>query len=170
MPDSKSFIKMVIFWRPYPYLALCESVISYCIPVWGGSGKTKMLGLERAQRAVLKVMLCRPYKFPTTELYADCEVLTVRQLFVLQATLRTHTHTPPLDLTTRKGKNIFPSIPHKTAFAGRQLYVLGSLIYRKISKHIQINKLNRHELKTKLKLWLHELDYSSTEDLLIFQQ
>ena len=150
------------------YLALCESVINYCIPVWGGAGKTKLLGLERAQRAVLKVMLRRPYRFPTTELYADCRVLTVRQLFVLRATVRKHSQTPSPDPTKRKTVSTCQSVSHKTAFASRQLYVMSSLIYRKISKHIQLTRLNGYELKTKVKNWLYEQDYAHTEDLLVY--
>lgn len=32
------------------YTVLAQSVTTYCIPVWGGASKTKMLELERAQR------------------------------------------------------------------------------------------------------------------------
>ncbi|CAG9097769.1 unnamed protein product [Plutella xylostella] len=37
------------------YLSLAQSILSYCIPAWGGADKTAMLRLERAQRAVLKM-------------------------------------------------------------------------------------------------------------------
>lgn len=45
---DKSVIKM-------PCLALCQSLLSFCISSWGGTENTHMLKLERAQRAVLKV-------------------------------------------------------------------------------------------------------------------
>jgi hypothetical protein len=58
--------------------------------VWGGANKSLMLKLERAQRAVLKVMTRKKRTYPTAKLYADCEVLTVRQLAILRMVLRRH--------------------------------------------------------------------------------
>lgn len=45
------------------YIALCQPIINYCIGVWGGTGKHSMMELERAQRAILKVMLGKPRRF-----------------------------------------------------------------------------------------------------------
>lgn len=44
-------------------------MLSYYIVIWGGTGKTKMMRLERAQRSILKVMLHEPSLFPTAEFY-----------------------------------------------------------------------------------------------------
>jgi hypothetical protein len=35
------------------YFALAQSVIGYCVSVWGGACKTHLLQLERAQRSLL---------------------------------------------------------------------------------------------------------------------
>ena len=50
------------------FLALCQSVIGYCITVWGGAAKINFLRLERAQRAILKVMSRKSFRYPTTQL------------------------------------------------------------------------------------------------------
>lgn len=47
------------------YLALCQSIISYCISSWGGASVSALLPLEIAQRAVLKVCTFRPRLYPT---------------------------------------------------------------------------------------------------------
>lgn len=60
------------------YVALCQSIITYGISVWGSAAKTTMLAAERAQRSVLKVMLLKPFRYPTHSLYAEAKVLTVR--------------------------------------------------------------------------------------------
>lgn len=52
------------------YLSLAQSILTYCVPVWGGAIKTKFLELERAHRYLIKVMYCKPYRFPTNELYS----------------------------------------------------------------------------------------------------
>lgn len=155
-PDT---LKMVFY-------ALCQSVIGYCITVWGGATKTSLIRVERAQRAVLKVMLRKPYRYPTNQLYSDCKVLTVRQLFVLQSVLRRHASVSPSD--PKKRTNIPPGTRHKTSFARHQYYTICTLIYKKTHKELNILDLNRYELKSKVTEWLLQQDYSQTESLLTY--
>ena len=65
------------------YISLAQSVITYCIPIWGGATKTKFLHLERSQRALIKVMYFKPYRFSSTELYKLCNYLSIRKLYVM---------------------------------------------------------------------------------------
>ncbi|CAB3242058.1 unnamed protein product [Arctia plantaginis] len=118
------------------YTALCQSVIGYCISVWGGAAKSRFLKVERAQRAVLKVMLAKPFGYPTKQLYGETKILTVRQLYVLRATL-----------WRRTNRLICPTQVHKTSFARKQLYVISSLIYKNVNKQIKITTLNNYEVK-----------------------
>lgn len=160
---DENILKMV-------YLSLCQSVITYCIPVWGGAAKTKFIEVERAQRAVLKVMIGKPRKFPTTDLYDQTKLLTVRQLYVLRTTLRIHKHILPPDNTKRKVRVMVPSISHKTAFARRQFYIASTLIYKNISKDVPLARFNRHEVRVKLQNWLLDQDYHRTEELFLHQK
>lgn len=54
--------------------------------------------IERAQRAILKVIYFKHMDFSTNELYSEAKVLTVRQFFVLHDILRKHS-TLHLDLS-----------------------------------------------------------------------
>ena len=72
------------------YFALCQSIIQYCICIWGRAAKSTLITLERAQRALIKVALNKPYRFPTDLLYQEFQVLRVRQIFILGATLKYH--------------------------------------------------------------------------------
>lgn len=148
------------------YFGLCQSVLGYCITVWGGACKTLLLILERAQRAILKVMIRKPYRYPTTQLYSDCKVLTVRQLFVLYSVLKKHSSLPPPN--QKKRTFIPPSTPHRTTFAKHQYLILSSLIYRKVHKHLNILDLTKWEVKQKLTEWLLQQDYDHTESLLTY--
>ncbi|CAB3225133.1 unnamed protein product [Arctia plantaginis] len=76
------------------YVSLCQSIIPYCIPVRGGTYKTVKLDAERAQRAVLKVMLFKRRDYATSQLYSDTRVLTVRKLYILRIVLRRHSMLP----------------------------------------------------------------------------
>lgn len=70
------------------YRTLCQSLIGYRIPVWRGAAKTVHC------LAVLKVLLERSYRFPTTRLYVGSKLLTVKQLFVLRVALKNHKELP----------------------------------------------------------------------------
>lgn len=133
---------------------------------WGCAAKTRLIRVERAQRAVLKVMHYKPLRYPTCELYSLASVLTVRQLFVLKATLRLHTKLPPPDASKRKPHRACAVPRHKTVFASRQFYVSSSIIYNKINGILDITKLNKHEVKKRLTTWLLKQNYKDTEKLL----
>lgn len=149
------------------YQSLCQSIILYCIPVWGGTYKTYLLKVERAQRAILKVMHFKRRDFPTTELYSQADVLTVRQLFILRAVLRKHSMLK-LDsdkLNRRKGLPVCDTEKCRTKFASRQFMATSSRLYNKINKIISIYPLTKREAKIKLTKWLQKLTYDETENL-----
>lgn len=150
------------------YVALCQSIIQYCIPAWGGAGKTLLLTLERAQRAVLKTMIKKPYRYPTGKLYSDCKMLTVRQLFVLKSTLRRHRSVPCPDPGRRSKMPVCPSKFCRTSFARKQFVALSIKIYNELNKKLNIGKLNRHDLKNTLTDWLLTMNYTKTEELLTY--
>lgn len=153
------------------YLALGQSILEYCITVWGGAPKTTLKPLEIAQRAVLKVCTFRPYLFPTYDLYQSCEVLTVRQLFILSTLLRQHSRIMNFDNSAAVSK-----LRNRLAFSNTQTFThvyvnnyfcfLGPYLYGKINKSLNMKNLNKKVCKTTLFLYLQKLTYNETEDLL----
>lgn len=148
------------------YQSLCQSILTYCVPVWGGATKNSIIRLERAQRAVLKVLLSRPRRYPTEQLYAECEMLTVRQLYVFHSIIRKHSSRPTTEPAGRVKHKIFPLEPHNTTFAERQFYMTSSKIYNLVNKYINIYPTTTFRCKTLLKAYLLKLNYQKTEDLL----
>ena len=151
------------------YYALCQSVISYCIPVWGGATVNVFIKLERAQRAVLKVMLSRPRRYCTSQLYAESDVLTVRQLYVFLTVIRKHSSRPQKERAGRKihKHKVFPREPHRTAFAGRQYYVGSVRLYNYLNGKLNLFTKTKYECKHELNKFLSKLTYKDTEDLLL---
>ncbi|CAB3254900.1 unnamed protein product [Arctia plantaginis] len=154
------------------YFALCQSLLGYCILSWGGACKSNLIKLERAQRAVLKVSTFKPYRFPTKDLYEYCEVLTVRQLFILQIILKQHsmrktdaTSSSVLRRNLRTVK-LPPADSHRTSFSERFYYFLGRFIYTKINKVIDIDSGSEYQCKKKVTNWLQKLSYNDTENLI----
>lgn len=151
------------------YIALCESLLSYCICCWGGSAKTYMAVLERAQRAILKVMLKKRRRFSTNLLYKEAEVLSIRKLFILRTTLSQHHKTlKSLEYTSLLTKRLFSIKVHKvnSAFGQRFTHFLQPFLYNKIVKFCKINQSSGYEAKLKITSWLLNLDYEDTESLL----
>ncbi|CAB3233378.1 unnamed protein product [Arctia plantaginis] len=66
----------------------------------------------------------RPYYFrlsdPTTLLYSECRVLTVRQLYILRTVLRLHSSLPLDNSVRQKGTAVCATIPCCIAFVSRQ--------------------------------------------------
>ncbi|CAG4940655.1 unnamed protein product [Colias eurytheme] len=149
--------------------ALCQSILQYGISVWGGAGITNFITVERAQRAVIKVMLRKPFRFPTADLYSEFAVLRVRQLFVLKAVLTTH-RTLKIrkdfkKLTSRRTFSL-PCPRASSLLAKRCPKFLFPRIYNSVNKHCNITLLSNYTCKKVIKKWLHTLSFEETEQLL----
>lgn len=149
------------------YKTLCQSVISYCITVWGGAYKTHMIGLERAQRSVLKVLLFKPYRFPTLDLYKDSGILSVRQIYLHNIIIYLHSRTPYVKTSIKRRQDKICKIRNFwTKFTNTQNCFMASYLYNKINKILNFHPLNKINCKMKLRIWLLKLDYTETEKIL----
>ena len=152
------------------YFALAQSVLAYCITSWGGTHKTTMLRLERAQRSVLKVLAKKPIRFPTCDLYSLCKVLTVRQLFILHTVLKKHNllHYDPQFITRkRRTDRICKAQLCRSAVIGRHFNYISPKLYNNINKKISIYSLTRNSLRKKLSELLKSMSYDETELLMV---
>lgn len=161
--SDKNIINMV-------YLALCQSILCYCITVWGGSCKSRIIKLERAQRAVLKVSHSLPFFFPTKDLYSLSNVLSIRKLFVLNTILKQHSSLKydPSIMQNRRVKHMIcrSNTVMNTVFSNRFFEFLGGYLYNKANKMLQIYSLTKANVKKVVSEWLRSLDYEETENLL----
>lgn len=150
------------------YVSLVQSVLVYCISVWGGATKTKFLDLERAQRSVLKVMYYKPYRFSTHELYSLCDLLTVRKLYIINLVLKQHKsliYNPESEGKRRKAPAV-PRVPVKTAFAKRQQASQSFYVYNFLNKHLNIYPKTNKQCKMAVFEWLKGKDYAEIENIL----
>lgn len=151
------------------YVALCQSVLSYCLPVWGGTFKTTLIELERAQRSVLKVMLRKPHRYSTSLLFKETQFLSVRKLFVFRSLIEVHKNIPKLsNIDAIRSKRVFrlPIKSCKTEFAHKYRDYLHPYMYNKVNKICELQRCNLREMKIKLHKWLLDLSYDDVEKLL----
>lgn len=151
------------------YTAICQSVLIYCIGVWGCSYKTFFMELERAQRAVLKVMYNKPFRYPTDTLYKDAKILRVRQLYIWRVSCAQHNKISCSynyrDMIKKRILRIpLPSV--RTKFAKRLPLFAHPYVYNSVSKKCDIRNRNSHQVKQAIKNLLLDLSYTETEQLL----
>lgn len=172
---------MVPYTLKQIYTALCQSILTFCISSWGGSFKTYIKKVEVAQRAILKVSTFKRIYFPTDLLYQNCDVLTVRQLYILSIIVKQHAKLK-FDHNQVKTRRIIirnKEIQYRTKFIHRFFSFLssyfwqtlffsfnGPYLYNQINKDINIYKMNTRECKKATTNWLKKLNYEDTEKLL----
>lgn len=151
------------------YFALCQSIIVYCISCWGSAAKTYLIQAERAQRSVLKVMLRKPYRYSTSNLYTEARVLSIRKLYILKASLLVHKsvicsleYDSLLNLRVYRIKN--PSV--RTTFCQRLGNFIKTHIYNKVVRLCDIKDKSVTEAKFYINKWLFSLTYEEVEQLL----
>lgn len=151
------------------YIAICQNLICYCLPVWGGAAKTVLIELERAQRSVLKVILRKKRRFPTRNIYEELEVPTVRQLFIEMASVLTHKNlTSSSILPSVLARRVY-KVPVKathTTFAQRHSGFLHPFIYNNICKACNLKNKSVREAKQAIRVFLLSLNYDQTEKLI----
>ena len=151
------------------YLALCQSLLTYCILAWGGAAKTYLVSLERAQRGVLKAALFKPMCYSTTALYEETGVLSVRKLFLLKAAL--HTHRSVLSAEEYKimlTKRLFRIPVHatKTHFSQRFSKFLMPHIYNKLSTLLNFKNAAVSDVQKMVTKLLLGWSYDDAEDII----
>lgn len=148
------------------YIALAQSVLIYCISVWGGAVKTKFIIVERAQRALLKVIYFKNIRFPTEALYNECDLLSVRKLYILHSILKTH---KIIELNKevignrRRTKNVVLLPNANTKFASIQFNWQSAYIYNKINKELNIYNKSKYDCKILITNWLKKSSYDNIE-------
>lgn len=158
---NESIIKVV-------YYALCQAIVSYGIVCWGVACKSLLIKAERAQRAILKVAYKKPVRYPTSKLYRETKVLTVRQLFILATTLRFH-KIAPVNLVERSRPlrhEKWKVATTKTEFGKRRFGYMGPFLYTRVNQTLSLLKTTRHICKQKATAWLMLQDYKDSELLL----
>lgn len=150
------------------YFALCQSLLLYCIGVWGGAAKTHLIKIERAQRAVLKVIHFLPRLTPTLVVYQKSEVLTVRQLFIQHSVLLQHRRVNTSNTNRDRRRKDIVSITERcrTTFAQRFQYFLCKLLYNRLNGVLDIFDTPYQECSRSIRNYLLKLSYIETEELL----
>lgn len=140
------------------YHALVQTHLSYGIIAWGGVTKNHLRNLETVQKWILKIMLNRPYTYPSEDLYKEAEIMDIRQVFALTLLLHQRKNislAKNIDhkYNTRTRINSI-DIPRMLKTIGQRSYsYLAPKLYNDIPFHFK--RMNSFSLfKSKIKTWI----------------
>ena len=142
------------------YFALTQSLLMYGITAWGGCTDIALNPLERVQKCIIKVILRKPTRFSSDELFNIFKVLDVRQLFIkyvmcdFKKEIQTKTRSQQIRLT-RTAVNINFQVPTiRTATGRRQSSYLGPKLFNLLPdtlKHLESWAIFRKSLDDHMK-------------------
>lgn len=72
---DKKLLKMV-------YMSLVESILRYCLVIWGGGFNNSLQNILITQKFILKIIHKKNRTFPTDRLYKIAEVLPLKALYI----------------------------------------------------------------------------------------
>lgn len=148
------------------YFALCRSIISYGISAWGGAKKSTIIKIERVHRCILKVINFKGFRYPTTALYKEFQVLNIRQLFIQNIVLKQHIRERPTNKSTRRSHEVYVVPACKTKFAHCFSFFLAPLLYNRVSKVKPLKDMSSYLCRKALDEFLGKLDYERTEEFI----
>ena len=153
------------------YFSLVQSIAQYSILAWGGTFKIYTELIEKAMKIILKVILNKPWRYPSELLYTEFNVptitLTYAKELLLHAYKNTHTNTQPdhqHQTRLRERQNLYPPRIHKTLYKHSPHY-LSTKLYNATPIHTR-NTPNIKQYKKVIILWLNTLPSAQLYDLL----
>lgn len=150
------------------YTSLIQSILLYCISIWGGTYRTKFISIERTQRSILKIILKKKRFYSTDKLYNEANVLTVRQLYIMICVLKIHKKLC-VDPKIAKKRNQYTVVTcknSKTSLVSKQFRAQSTKLYNKLNRKLKIYTMSYAECKKTTFKYLKSLTYQQTEDLL----
>ena len=136
------------------------SVLTYCLPVFGGCEKSELGALQVMQNKAARLVTHMPFRTPRKELFSQLDWLTVRQLVFYHSalsTFRVRQAEEPEYLNTlmsRDGKTGRINIPNTTLTLAKKSYcVRGATQWNMLPDYIR-NTQQTSQFKTQLKKWI----------------
>ncbi|XP_039300244.1 uncharacterized protein LOC120355682 [Nilaparvata lugens] len=156
------------------YHAYAQSVLQYGIIVWGGVSSASLEPLSVTQRTIIKKILKKEPRYPTSLLFSDFPVLNLRQLYI--KTLLTYIRKHKIELLSNIQHNYQTRHRNNHGYSTPQLYhgielrsshYLAQIVYRNLPNDIrEAESCSDVVYKRKLFKWLIGIGWAGTEGLL----
>lgn len=149
------------------YAAFTQSILQYCILIWGGARKKYINKLFLAQKSVLKIILKRNRRYPTEMVLSEADVLSINKLYVKQLIIHAYKQprtTPNHEYNTRNIQTLqTPRV--RAATAQRFCSYIAARFYNRVPN--EIKQATDSKKFTKLSQpWLRSIPNSEIDTLL----
>lgn len=138
------------------YNSLIESVLRYCIVIWGGLYNNALNNLQRTQNGLLKIILKKPRLYSTELLYSECGIFDIKALFYYHCLLYMFNKYNPELLSnktyqTRSVSNKWVDIPlYRKSHLQRFVFYVGPKLFNILPPYLKTIKsynLYKKEIK-----------------------
>lgn len=141
------------------YDALAESIMRYCIIIWGGLYKTLLHNLEVIQNTIIKIIFKKERRYSTELLFKNTGLLSIRKLYIYQCLLwmfKTPTSYRNHIYGTRAITNQSANVPFcKKSHTQRFVFYLAPKLYNMLPVEIKYIT-NKGKLKEELKNYVNQ--------------
>lgn len=135
------------------YKSLVESVIRYCIVIWGGLYNNVLKILQVTQNSILKIILKKKKLYSSTQLYVEADVLNIKNLFTYHCLVHMFDKkTSPAypSYMTRFTENMSVGIPLvRKSHTQRFVFYVGPKLFNILPLHIKNLKFNKYKIEIK---------------------
>lgn len=141
------------------YDSLAESLMRYCIIIWGGLYNTPLNNLDVIQHTLIKIMFKKERTYSTDLLYCESGLFSIRKLYTFQC-LIWMLKSPTLEIVhpygTRAAVNQPVNVPFcKKTHTQRFFLYFGPKLYNMLPASIK-SISNKYKLKKQLKVFVNE--------------
>ena len=153
----------------HAYHSLCRSTLTYGNLGWGGAHKTHLDKLVKTQKLILKIIYHRPHLYPSTLLFEESKVLSVKQLYVKAVLLHFKKHGQRAQLRQHeyntRNRSLYLNQRMRTSFGQRHYLFLSSKFYNSLPE--EVRNLNMFpKFKKSVHGWVLALGLENTEQLM----
>jgi exonuclease III len=125
------------------YYALTQSLLAYSIEAWGGCANYLLDRVAKTQKTILKVILRKPIRYPTMDLFEAFPAFNIKQLFARNVLCRFQRHITVYVRTqqervTRGSTNVNFVVPFcRTTSGQRQYYFIAPKLYNSLPPELK---------------------------------
>lgn len=155
------------------YYALCQSILTYGISVWGGAADIHLNSLKINHKTIIRIMFKKPYQHPTEQLMIQNKILDVNKLFIKKIIykncIKTSHHHIPHSKNTRAKSNKHFKVPYiKSTFAKKHESYLAPHIFNIFLTQTKtnVNTNNLNWLFNRFVMWLNEKNRTDIRNIL----
>lgn len=142
------------------YFAICQSLFLYGIDSWGGCASSFLSPVEIAQKQIIKIILKKPRRCPSAEIFHKFDVLNIRQLYISSLLCKIFQKKEGYKIITRErftrsSLQLNLSIPRMRTLAGQRCAsYIGPKLFNQLDPEMKLLpklKLFKKKLTTYLK-------------------